>query len=153
MNIYLFFLILYNFLKTIILKLKKEKVIVAFLISLSALFLILIIPLIDSAYRMGYPLILGSILALILIKLLFIILSGIWLKKKLSISIIDNFEKFLNILYKNIILIIILFLINLIIPLEKENKLSSIIALICYLIILTIINLLVKNIKRKIKNN
>lgn len=96
--------------------------------------IILIIPLINSFYRMGYNLLYGDIVSTIIGLLISIIINYIYLRKK-SNNKEKYFEKILDILYENIILTIILILIEFIIPIDTSNYIKSLGLIIIYLFI------------------
>ena len=65
--------------------------------------LILIVPLINGFYRMGYSFIYGDILSTIIGLFASFIISIIYFNKKYKINFTKNFEKLLNIIYDNIV--------------------------------------------------
>ncbi len=110
------------------------------------------VPLINSAYRMGYSLESGSVSSIILGMIISITISIILITKKYKISPLDNFKNILNIIYENIILCLILVLFTLVIKVDTTTKLSSILTIIFYIFI-TIIYYIIKKIilPKKIK--
>ena len=95
---------------------------------------VLIIPLINSFYRMGYNLIYGDVTSTILGMLLSVLINSIYLKR-LNNSKENNFDKILDILYKNIILTIILTLLQFIIPIDATNYFKSLGIMFIYVVI------------------
>ena len=97
--------------------------------------LILIVPLINALYRMGYNLLYGDILSTIISYLLVTILLIVVNNKKYNIDFKSKFDKILNIVYYNIILCLILLLFSLIIPVKVNSIFSSIKVIVLYLLI------------------
>jgi len=95
--------------------------------------IILIIPLINSFYRMGYNLIYGDITSTIISMSLSIIINYIYLKRK------NKNEKMLEIilttLYESITLCIILVILQFIIPTKTDNYIKAILTLGLYIFI------------------
>lgn len=131
MNVFLVFYIIYDITITIIHYLNKNKQLFRLIIIGFIFFIISLVPIIDTSYRMGYPLIIGSIIALILSHLLVIVLGDFYLKKH-NIIVINDIEKILVIFYKNILLSIILILLQLIIPSRLNNQLQALFLIIFY---------------------
>ena len=102
---------------------------------------------IDTSYRMGYPLIIGSVITLIISHLLVTIMGSIYLKKY-NIIVINDIEKILVIFYKNILLSIILILLQLIIPSRLNNQLQALFLILFYFSS-GVIYYLLKNLVRK----
>lgn len=150
MNIYFIFYLVYDITTNIINYLNKEKQLFYLTLTGFIFFAISIIPIIDASYRMGYPLIIGSVVALILSYLIVIILSGFYLKKY-NIIIINDIEKILGIFYKNIILSIVLISLQLIIPTNLNNQLQALFLILFYFSS-GIIYYMIKNLIKK-KNN
>lgn len=149
MSIYLLFFILYDLLINILLKINNSKILINTLMSGLISFIIIIIPFIDSINRMGYPLILGSILSIIISLIISTLVGSLYLKKY-NIKLIDNLEMILNIIYKNIILSIILIILQIMIPIEKYNKINSILILLFYVLIIVIGVVINKIINKKV---
>lgn len=147
MNVFLVFYIIYDITITIIHYLNKNKQLFRLIIIGFIFFIISSVPIIDTSYRMGYPLIIGSIIALILSHLLVIVLGDFYLKKH-NIIVINDIEKILVIFYKNILLSIILILLQLIIPSRLNNQLQSLFLIIFYFSS-GVIYYLLKNLVRK----
>ena len=108
--------------------------------------IILIIPLINSFYRMGYNLIYGDILSTIIGMFISVVINYIYIKVN-SKTKEKYFEKILDILYENIILAIILIVTEFIIPIDTNNYLKSIGLIVIYVMV-GIIFLEIKNKKR-----
>ena len=108
--------------------------------------LILVIPLINAFYRMGYNLIHGDIISTIIAVSSPVIINYVYIKINNRIKE-KYFEKLLNILYENIILCIILILVEFIVPIDTNSYIKSIGILIIYLII-SFMYLIIKNKKR-----
>ena len=125
---------------------KNKKVIFISLIVGLIAKITLIIPLINSFYRLGYNLVYGDIVSTITALFISVLINYIYLKTTAEDKI-NYFEKLLGILYENILLCIILLLLEFIIPTHNQNYLKSIgISLIYIIIGLTFIK--VKNMKR-----
>lgn len=95
---------------------------------------LLIIPLINSFYRMGYNLVYGDIISTIIGMFLSVIINYIYLKK-VNKTKENYFEKVLDILYNNILLTIILILLQFIIQVDPESYFKSIGISIIYIVI------------------
>ncbi len=109
--------------------------------------IVLVIPLINSFYRMGYNLIYGDILSTSLAMLASIVINYIYLRQKNKTK--DRyFTKILDILYDNIILAIILVVMEFIIPLNTKKYFVSLGLIVLYVGI-SIVYIIIKN---KIKN-
>ena len=147
MNVFLVFYIIYDITITIIRYLNKNKQLFRLIIIGFIIFLISLIPMIDTSYRMGYPLIIGSVITLIISHLLVTIMGSIYLKKY-NIIVINDIEKILVIFYKNILLSIILILLQLIIPSRLNNQLQALFLILFYFSS-GVIYYLLKNLVRK----
>ena len=108
---------------------------------------VLVIPLINSFYRMGYNLIYGDVLSTSIAMFTSIIINDIYLRNQ-NKEKDKYFTKVLDILYDNIILAIILVVFEFIIPLNTKNYFVSL-GLIAVYISISIVYIIVKN---KIKN-
>ena len=95
--------------------------------------IILVVPLINSFYRMGYNLIIGDIVSTIISMIISIIINAIYLKDKYKKEKI--LEKILSILYENMILCILLIILQVIIPIKTNNYILSVLTLIVYIAI------------------
>jgi len=91
---------------------------------------ILMIPLVDSVYRMGYNLVYGDILSTIIGMGTSVIINYIYLKNKENKNKI--FEKLLRSMYVNIILCIFLVVMQFIIPIKTDSYIKSLLLLIIY---------------------
>lgn len=94
--------------------------------------IVLIVPLINSFYRMGYNLIYGDIISNIIGVFVSYIITMIYLNKKYKVNFTKTFDKILNIIYENIILMLILIIFSMIIPLNVDTKLQSLTVIIIY---------------------
>lgn len=97
--------------------------------------IILIIPLINSFYRMGYNLIYGDIVANIIGVFVSYIMTIIYLNKKYKVNFTKTFDKILNIVYENIILMLILIITSMIIKLNVDTNFQALIVIIIYIIV------------------
>lgn len=95
--------------------------------------IILIVPLINSFYRMGYNLIYGDIISTAISMLISIIINYIYLQNKCKKEKI--LEKILTTLYENMILCILLIILQFIIPIKTENYILSLLILLVYIVI------------------
>ena len=133
----LFVYLFYDFVMNVsIINNKYKKVILALIIGL-IIKIIFELPLIDSVSRIGYShsLELGSTLSIVLGLVVSIILGIIFIKNKLKISLLDNFNNLLNIVYENIIYTIILVLFTFVIEIHPDTFLESVMVVLFYLII------------------
>ncbi len=110
--------------------------------------LVLIVPLINAFYRMGYSFIYGDILSTIIGLFSSFIISIIYFNKKYKINFTKNFEKLLNIIYDNIVLSLILIVTSVIVPLVVSTRLQAIYVLLIYIIVYIVFNFV-----KKIFNN
>ena len=113
--------------------LKNKKIIYGSLIVGIISKVILIIPLINSFYRMGYNLVYGDILSSIIGMILSIIIGYIYITN----TILDK-EKYLgrilNILFDNIVFCIVLVLVQFVIPMNTDNYFKTLGLLWLYLL-------------------
>ena len=123
----------------------KEKNIIILLLTSLITKIIFEVPLINSAYRMGYAASFGSIASIILGLIVSIIIGIILLTRKLKINLLDNFDSILNIIYENIILCLILVLFTLIVKVDTNNIINSILVILFYSFI-TIIYYIIRKI-------
>ena len=144
----LFFYILYSIIIKISMICNKSKNI--FIILLIGLIISIItnIPIINSSYRMGYDMASGSLISIILGFIISTIIGIILINKKLKLSLINNFNDILNIIYENIIYSLILILFTFIIKVNVTSITKSILVIIFYIFITIIFYI----IKRKIIN-
>lgn len=93
--------------------------------------MILIIPLINSFYRMGYNLIYGDIISTIISMFISIVINYIYIK--LNNQEEKSLEKILTTLYESILLCIALVLIQFIIPIKTNSYLKALFLLVLYI--------------------
>jgi len=144
----LFTYILYNYIINTNISYNKEKNIILILIIGLITKLIFELPLINTIYRMGYTLTLGSILSIVLGIIITIFIGIILIKNKLKISMLDNFNNILNIIYENIIYTLVLVLFTFLVKINTTTIISSILVTIFYIFI-TIIFYIIKRILNK----
>ena len=106
------------------------------------------IPIINSSYRMGYDMASGSLMSIILGFIISTIIGIILINKKLKLSLINNFNDILNIIYENIIYSLILILFTFIIKVNITSITKSVLVVIFYIFI----TIIFYTIKRKIIN-
>ena len=106
---------------------------------------ILIVPSINSFYRMGYNLIYGDIVSTMIAMLISIVTNYVYIK--INNPKEKSLEKILTTLYESIILCIILVLIQFIIPIKTDSYIKAIFLLIVYISI-SIIFIKIKKKKR-----
>ena len=99
---------------------------------------------------MGYNLSFGGILSIIIGMTISIIISIIFINKKLKINILNNFSNILNIIYENIILCLILVLLTLIVKVENTSIIGSILVIIFYTFITILFYIIKKILKKKV---
>jgi len=100
--------------------------------------LILIVPLINSFYRMGYNLVYGDILSTIIGMFISIMVNYVYIFNTSSGN--DKyFERFLKILFDNIVFCIVLVLIQFIIPMNIDNYFKALGLLWLYLLCVYIV--------------
>lgn len=148
----LFFYILFDVILNINIICNKNKII--FITLLTGLFISLVfgVPIIDATYRMGYNLVSGSLFSIILGLIISIILGIIFIKNKLKLSLLDNFNNILNIIYSNIIYSLVLVLFTFIIKVDINSVIKSIFVILFYLIITIIFYILkLKLIKKRVQ--
>lgn len=142
-NIMAIFILLYNITYE---NIKSKKIIYISLILGIVTKIVLIVPLINAFYRMGYNLIYGDIISTIIGMFLSIIINYIYIRNTEK-GTENYFEKILNILYENILLCIILIIIQFIIPMNTDNYFKSL-GLITIYIMVSVIFIKIKNKKR-----
>lgn len=147
--ILLFFYTLYDYVIDTSIKVNNNKINKISLLSGLIIKLIFEIPLINANYRMGYNLSFGGILSIIIGMTTSIIISIIFINKKLKINILDNFNNILNIIYQNIILCLILILFTLIVKVDTQGIISSILVIIFYIFITILFYIIRKLINKK----
>ena len=131
----LFIYTIYDFIINTCMIYNKDKNIITSLIIGILVKIIFEVPIINTIYRMGYTLALGSVLSIVLGLIVSIIIGIILIKKKLKINLLDNFNNLLNIIYENIIYTLILVLLTLIVKIETDDIISSILVIIFYIFI------------------
>ena len=147
--ILLFFYILYNtIIKISINNISNKKINISLLLGL-LIKIIFEVPLINSTYRMGYDLTLGTIISTSLGLLTTIIILTIFITKKYKINLLNNFTNILNIIYTNIIYLLILVLFTLIIKVDNPKYITNILVIIFYIFISIIFNIIKKKISKR----
>lgn len=122
---------------------KDNKILNISLISGIITKLVLIVPLIDAFYRMGYNLVYGDIISTIAGLFISIIINYIYLKKSLYAT--GYLEKILKSLYENIILCIVLVLFEFLIPITTNSYIKSLGLLMAYISL----SIMILNIQKK----
>jgi len=122
---------------------KNKKIVYTSLIFGIITKIILIVPLINSFYRMGYNLIYGDIISTIISMSISIIINYIYLKHKNNKE--KTLDKILTTLYESIILCIILVILQFIIPIKTDSYIKSIFLFGIYIFI----SIMFLNIKKK----
>lgn len=145
----LFVFIIYNYVLNINIKYNREKFIYIVLLIGLLVKIISEIPLINTIYRMGYNLVFGSILSTILGFIVSLIIGLILIKYKFKLNLLDNFNNILNIIYENIIYCLILVLFTLIIKIDTNGILSSVLVILFYIFISIILYILKKKFYKK----
>lgn len=110
---------------------KNKKIIYTSLIVGIISKIILIVPLINSFYRMGYNLIYGDIISTIISMFISIIVNYIYLKNKNKKE--KTFEKIMKILYESLLLCIILVILQFIVPIKSDNYFISVLIFMVYI--------------------
>lgn len=147
--VFLFFYLLFDFSFQIGKKyLSYKKVNVCLLLGL-IIKIVFEIPLINSVYRMGYNLSLGGILSSSIGLLTTTIIINFFIIHKYKIKIINNFSNILNIIYSNIIYLLILVLFSLVIKLDSDKYFINVLVIIFYLFISFVFYF----VKKRIMNN
>ena len=146
----IFFYTLYNYVMDISIKVTSSKINKISLLSGLIIKLVFEIPLINASYRMGSSLYFGSVLSIIIGMTTSIIISIIFINKKLKINILNNFSNILNIIYENIILCLILVLFTLIVKVENTSIIGSILVIIFYTFITILFYIVKKILKKKV---
>jgi len=140
--------IIYDFIINTAITYNKQKNIITILIIGLITKLIFELPLINSVYRMGYSLTLGSILSMVLGLTITTTIGIILIKNKLKINLLNNFNNLLNIIYENIIYTLVLVIFTLIVKINTTTIIESILVIIFYIFIL-IIYYIIKRILNK----
>lgn len=147
--ILLFFYIIYNTIINISIKnISNKKINISLLLGL-LIKIIIEVPLINSAYRMGYDQILGSILSTSIGLITSITILTIFITKKYKINLLNNFNNILNIIYTNIIYLLLLVLLTLIVKVDNTKYYINILVINFYIFISIIFNIVNKKINRK----
>ena len=146
MNIMAIFLLLYDITYESV---KNKNVIYVSLIIGIISKLILVIPLINSFYRMGYNLVYGDVLSTVIGMFFSIIVNYIYIVNTTH-SDEKYFDKVLKILFDNIVFCIILVLVQFIIPMNTDNYVKTLGLLWLYLICVYIV-IKIKSIKLRKK--
>ncbi len=147
--ILLFFYIIYNTILNIsINNISNRKINIGLLFGL-LIKMIIEIPLINSTYRIGYDLTLGSILSTSLSLLVTIILLSIFITRKYKINLLNNFTNILNIIYTNIIYLLLLVLLTLIVKVDNTKNTTNLLVVFFYIFISILFNVINKKINRK----
>ena len=142
-NILSLFILLYDITYKSI---KNHKILYSSLIIGLITKIIIVIPLINSFYRMGYNLVYGDITSTIISMTISIIINYLYISRQNKNK--DNkLEKILNLLYENIILSTILILLQFIVPISTDSYIKSMGLIIIYISV-TIAFIKIKNTKR-----
>ncbi len=145
----LFFYIFYEVIININMICNKEKNVVIILLIGLVISLITNIPIINSSYRMGYNLVSGSIMSIILGITISTIIGIILIRNKLKLSLLDNFNNILNIIYSNIIYTLILVLFTFIVKVDIDKIFNSILVIIFYIFISIVFYIIKKKLINK----
>lgn len=145
----LVFYILYNLIINLNIICNKEKNIIITLFTGLIITLITSIPIINSSYRMGYNLVGGSLISIILGITISIIIGIILIKKKLKLSLLNNFNDILNMIYENIIYSLVLVLFTFIVKVNINSIIKSILVIIFYIFITIIFYITKEKIAKK----
>ena len=140
--------ILYDAMLNISIKYSKKKINLIIIIIGLIVKVVFEIPLINTIYRMGYNQVLGSILSSVLSYIVCFGISLFTIQKKFKVSILSNFNNILNIIYENIIYSLVLVLFTLIVKVNTNSIISSIMVIIFYLFISTIFFIIKKKTKK-----
>lgn len=151
-GIYTFFLTIYIITIKLLTTINNKKIVITIML-IGLVFKIIFTPfIIDSFYRMGYPLVIGDIISSVISYFIVFIVGNSVITKKYNINLFSNVEKILNIIYNNIIYTVELILVQLIINIKVDTRISAFIVLLIYSII-GIILYTVRLYISKIKNN
>lgn len=148
----LFFYILFDTIIDMNITCNKNKHLLIILFTGLMVKLIFEIPLINTVYRMGYALTFGSILADVLGFIISIFIGYLFIKNKLKLNFLSNFNNLLNIIYENILLCLILILFTLIVKVDTTSIIGSLLVIIFYIVI-TILFYVIKRIVKKKSSN
>ena len=111
---------------------KNNKLIYISLIIGIAVKLLLLIPFVDAVYRMGFDLIYGDVFTTIIGMTISIIINYTYIKNKYRLENEGYIDKYIKVIYQNIILFLILILLAFILPIKNDNKLLSILVILVY---------------------
>ena len=145
----LFFYIFYEVIININMICNKEKNVIIILLIGLVISLITSIPIINSSYRMGYNLVSGSIMSIILGITISTIIGIILIRNKLKLSLLDNFNNILNIIYSNIIYTLILVLFTFIVKVDIDKIFNSVLIIIFYIFISIVFYIIKKKLINK----
>ena len=145
----LFVYIFYDFIMNTSIRFNNSKKNIIILIIGLIIKIIFELPLINAIYRMGYSLELGSTLSISLGLIITIILGIIFIKNKLKLSLLDNFNNLLNIVYENIIYTLILVLFTFIVKTHTDTFINSLLVIMFYLFITFLFYLLKRILTKK----
>ncbi len=145
----LFFYIFYEVIININMICNKEKNVIIILLIGLVISLITSIPIINSSYRMGYNLVSGSIMSIILGITISTIIGIILIRNKLKLSLLDNFNNILNIIYSNIIYTLILVLFTFIVKVDIDKIFNSALVIIFYIFISIVFYIIKKKLINK----
>ena len=145
----LFFYIFYEVIININMICNKEKNVIIILLIGLVISLITSIPIINSSYRMGYNLVSGSIMSIILGITISTIIGIILIRNKLKLSLLDNFNNILNIIYSNIIYTLILVLFTFIVKVDIDKIFNSVLVIIFYIFISIVFYIIKKKLINK----
>ena len=141
-----FFYVIYNFMINININYIKESNTIIILIIGLIVKVLFEIPLINTLYRMGYSLILGSTISSIFGLVVSSIISIIFIKNKFKLNLLDNFNNILNIIYECIIYTLVVVLFTLVIKIDTVDVMDSILIVVFYIFITIIFHIVEKRI-------
>lgn len=131
----LFFYILYSYIININIKYNKVKNTIIILLSGLLVKIIFELPFINSVYRIGYSLTLGSILSTVLGLITSIVIGLIFIKNKFKLNLLNNFNNILNIIYESVIYALILVVFTLIVKVDRMGVIENILVIVFYVFI------------------
>ena len=94
--------------------------------------LVLLVPFVDAVYRMGFDLIYGDVFTTIIGMTISIIINYTYIKNKYKLANEGYIDKYIKVIYQNIILFLILIILAFILPIKNDNKLLSIVVILVY---------------------
>ena len=139
------FLVLYNICMKLLIDKKNFNTILSLGLIIKC---IITVPLIHSLYRMGYSMVYGDILSTIISLLIPILITTIYFNNKNRVNFGDYFYNIISIVYENIILCLILILLQLLVPLNVDNRLSAILVILMYTMVFLLFNFIKVKIRR-----